>query len=210
MRSQLDHLGGRAQPLAHFRRVNRRTNRRARLAPRLRRAKIHDQVNHLVEFERFQIAFTHREYRRRRLLRIRPALRLISIATLAGEHHQGFRWNESNRISRPPPTSSATTATRWTRWSSGSAPRSIVSARAAPSMRASATSNAARCSRATASKNCSTPAAPSWNFHRSPHTGCTTATRPARASSPASGESTGARPSSSPTTRPSRAALIFR
>ena len=41
------------QSLADFRDFDRRLNRGGRFAPRLRRAKIHDEVNHLVEFERF-------------------------------------------------------------------------------------------------------------------------------------------------------------
>ncbi len=51
MRSELDHLGGRAQSLADFRGISRGLNRGGRFAPRLRGTKIHDEVNHLVEFE---------------------------------------------------------------------------------------------------------------------------------------------------------------
>ena len=60
MRSQLDHLGGRVQSPLHFDRVDRRAQLGSRLAPGLRGAKLHDEVNHLVEFECFQIAFAHR------------------------------------------------------------------------------------------------------------------------------------------------------
>ena len=60
MRSQRGHLGGRIKPAAHFDRVDRRAQFDGRLAPRLGGAKLHDEVNHLVELERFQIAFPHR------------------------------------------------------------------------------------------------------------------------------------------------------
>ena len=60
MRSQLDHLGGRGQAPLHFSWVDRWTQLGGGLASRLGGAEIHDEVNHLVEFECFQIAFAHR------------------------------------------------------------------------------------------------------------------------------------------------------
>jgi len=60
MRSQPGHLGGRIKPPAYFDRVDRRADCGGRLAPRLRGAILHDEVNHLVELECLQIAFTHR------------------------------------------------------------------------------------------------------------------------------------------------------
>ena len=60
VRSQLDHLGRRAKPAPHFLDFHRRAQLCRRRAPRLRGAQLHDEVNHLVEFECFQIAFAHR------------------------------------------------------------------------------------------------------------------------------------------------------
>ena len=60
VRAQLDHLGGRRQPPLHFCGVDRRAQLGGRLATRIGSAEIHDEVNHLVEFESFQIAFAHR------------------------------------------------------------------------------------------------------------------------------------------------------